>query len=916
MSEPCRFVQLFDRVVDLQQGVVTGQGEDVRLGTKELRLLEHLVQAGVPVSRDDLLKYVWGVSAQVDTRTIETTVRRLRTKIEVDPNAPRHVITEHGMGYRFVAVETPKVDLPRPSPDGLIGRDREFVEVVDRLSAGQFLTLTGPGGVGKTRLATEILRQNRGRSEFFDLSPCRSRTDLLARVAEGVGVSLHQDELASIQCLGRAFRVMGPAMVVFDNFEQLTADGSDILKIWRDMAPALAILVTSRERVGLSGEVVFEVGPLSRDASARLFRERALASGVALEALKEGDITALCERLDGLPLAIELAAARVRTLGTARMADPTQGLLGLLTRRFRDAPDRQATLRGALDWSWGLLSPIEQRGLALCSLFSGGFSLGELEAVSDDPGMEAVLEELVDQSLVRVLEPSAEEVRFGLYFCVREYAQERWAEAPDSGTEFRFVRYFADFAWAEAQASETPRGPVALANLQKERLNLEEAFERSPTVAPALCGRLGWALLRWSRFGGSWHAESARVKRVVEEYPSLPVEAVAWLQAGLLLHFDADFSKYLRRAQEVQDLALSIGDRELAIRAAVHRGAALGASGQFEEGIAVLEAAAVEAEGTGSRLSTFARVYLATAVFFSGDAPRALQAIDREIPALRAGGSPQLRANALVLRGQALGALGRGAEAMGAFEEAEQIHLSFPVSIDLAHLYMSMAGAWSDGLCALQQVYPDGVEAWPLPAASIDKVLDYCDRAQALYGRHGASTGHLAIVELVKLDVVALDDRSPERFSPLDALYELYGGRDVPGIPAMALQTLVRALWRQGRPQEAIALYRSAPPEALQIDLRWRIDGAVEMMHMALAACFAMTGDAAGAKQHLEFPLPEDDFLRRAHELTEAIVAVHLGEAGAVELAHRRLAEHSAQVGLSAHVRRTAIALLEQLNRP
>ena len=916
MTEPdfCRFVQLFDRVVDLQQGVITGEGDEVRLGTKELRLLEYLVRAAGPVSRDDLLQHVWGVSAQVDTRTIETTVRRLRTKIEADPTTPRHLITEHGTGYRFVSVEVPKAELPRLPPQGLIGREHEFEEVCRKLSAGRLVTLVGLGGAGKTRLATEILRSVQGRTEFFDLASCRGRADLLTRVAEYLGVSIHQEESASIQCLGRAFRAMGRAVAVFDNFEQLTGKCSDILNSWREMAPDLAMIVTSRERVGLTGEWVFEVGPLSLPASIRLFRERAVAAGATPDSLKESDIASICQRLDGLPLAIELAAARARVLGTARLADPTQGLLGLLTRRFRDTPDRQATLRGALDWSWSLLSADEQRGLALSSLFSGGFTAEALTAIAGDPGIQFILEELVDKSLVRILAPETEEVRFGLYFCVREYAQEKWSADPDPAQELRFVEHFSKVARRSLEGLDGPGDLAALKCLHRERLNLEEAFERAVRIDPPSAGWIGSGLLRWARHVSSWHRQTARILEVLEQHPHWPGEVRARLQVSLLFKLEGAFPFYVKTATEARDAALAAGEREVAILAAATLGAVLGGTAEFEQALAILRGAVSDAERAGSPLLMTCRILLARVLMYAGEPAEALSVVDAAIAETRVRGAQSVRANAHSLRGRILAEQGQGPAAIREYEEAEQILVRFPGTFDRANVCTFMADALLDGFTTSPGPYPEGVESWRLSSQILERAAEYAVRMGQLFIQNGASEQQFVLLEAGRLECEICDGVDPDRFRCMNRLFEILADPAMAGVRAVPLSILVRAYWLQHRPQEALALYHSVMAQEGEPDFRWFAYEGTILLQLTLAGCYAQLGRAAEADDWLERVQPTKEALRRAKKLMQALVGVELGRPGAVAAAQECLEALAPAIGTSRHIRRLAMVLASRIN--
>ena len=385
-----------------------------------------------------------------------------------------------------------------------IGREREVEKVQHRLLHPdiRLLTLTGPGGVGKTRLGLEVARQVRDQFAdgvcFVSLAPISDSALVPSAIAQALGVKQGAGQSVT-EALEQYLRERH-LLLLLDNFERLLEAGPPIAQLLA-ACPRLKMLVTSRVILRLQREHVCEVPPLTLPAAGhqaspeqlgqyegiRLFAERARASSSEFMITTENApaVTELCRQLDGLPLAMELAAARVRLLPPDAMLARLGNRLALLTDGARDLPDRQRTLRATLDWSYDLLSVAERSLFARLAVFVGGWSLEAAEAVCNADDEAEVLHHmsaLVDKSLVKQQADIQHEARFTMLETVREYALERLEESGElERLRRRHAAYFLKTAEEAEFALQGPLQAAWLDRLETEHDNFRAALSWSLT---------------------------------------------------------------------------------------------------------------------------------------------------------------------------------------------------------------------------------------------------------------------------------------------------------------------------------------------------------------------------------------------------------------------------------------------------
>jgi predicted ATPase/class 3 adenylate cyclase len=464
-----------------------------------------------------------------------------------------------GLASEFPALKTLEnrpTNLPAQATP-LVGRVQELEELCELVRAdGRIVTLTGPGGTGKTRLAlqaaAELLESFRDGAFFVPLAAVIDPDLVLPAVAQTLSVTS-----AGIQTL-EGYLADKELLLVLDNLEQILEVAPHLAELCAQGA-GMKLLITSREPLRLSGERVYPVPPLDLERDAvELFVDRACAAKPDFELTSENAsaVGELCARLDGLPLAIELAAARISILTPTAMLDRLGDRLQLLTGGARDLPERQRTLRDTLEWSYDLLAVNEQQLFGRLGIFAGGFTLESAEGVCDAELDE--LASLVDKSLVR-----HDDGRYSMLETIRAYALERLGELGDE-----LASRHADYLLAladETYRKRHERFERGLDRIEAEHDNLRAALDwlhvHDPQRELELAGRLGSMWLQRSYLQeGRERLEQALHTQQGGQRAQARALALRWL--GAINGWLGETSTALGRLDESLELWRELGDRD------------------------------------------------------------------------------------------------------------------------------------------------------------------------------------------------------------------------------------------------------------------------------------------------------------------------------------------------------------------
>jgi predicted ATPase/DNA-binding XRE family transcriptional regulator len=647
------------------------RGQDAPFGARLRRLREAtgLTQEELAGRAGLSAKNISDLERGERRRPYPHTVRALADALELPEDeraALFAAVPKRGSGGRTVLAVAPEPTLPMP-PTPLVGRERDLEEVTGflRRRAVRLLTLTGTGGVGKTRLALEAAHDA---GEFFAdgvafvaLAPLNNAEYVVPSVVRSFGLRETAGQ-SPREALGAYLRTKR-LLLTLDNFEHLLEAAPEV-SWFIETCPNLTVLVTSRAPLRVGGEQEYPVPPLELPASTRdpgveevlgspsgrLFVERARAAspGFSLSRQNAAAVASICWRLAGLPLALELAAAKVRFLSPSSLL--TRLDRALSTGWGRDVPERQRTVRATLDWSHDLLSEPEKALFRRLSVFAGGFTLEAAEAVGAAGGEDTenvlyLLGELVEQSLVIAnTGANGNESRYGMLEPVRQYAKEKLEENEENEeTRQRHAAYFLDLTDRAAQELTRAEQDAWLERLGHEHDNLRAALswllEREDAEDAA---RLGWDLMWFWHIRGHLAEGQRWMERTLALEDSLTStgRAKAMTVVAALAFAQANFDRTTALTEEASRLAREAGDWEVLSLANLYAGSAALGRGEHNRAAAFATESVELYRTLGDQVGVgLALILLVHVALGEGDFVRAERLLDESEELLRAAGS-------------------------------------------------------------------------------------------------------------------------------------------------------------------------------------------------------------------------------------------------------------------------------------
>ena len=664
-----------DVVIDADAHRLLRDGHEIAIEPKAFAvLLEFLVHPGQLLSRDRLLDAVWGHN-YVTPGTLNRIVAQLRKALADDSEAPRCIQTVHGLGYRFIAplesrtpTATPALRFAPPArarmprrAEPLVGREQDIERLGRRLQESRLVTVVGPGGVGKTQLALEMV--HRVAVDYpdgvwlFDCTAIADSAELVRGLADLFGLRATAGSEDLLLRLGELLQ-QRRALLLFDNGERVAEPLGAIVETLLGACAELRVLATSQRRLNCMGEALYALSPLDVPPSGTwtttddvaalarvpavqllLMRSRAFASPFALTPASAPAVAGICRRLDGLPLALEIAAARLRLLSPEQLLARMDEHLLSLAEASPSRPDRHQALRALIAWSYALLSEREQSLLCGLSVFAGTCTLGGAGAIGVAYGLDEVevlelLGGLADKSLL-VVDVATNPPSYRLLDSVRLFARERLAT---SGDEARMcdahLAHFVELSERASAEIQGERQQLWCDRVRREWDNLQAAFNHALTRpelaehALALSANLCW----YFRMSADYFAAARWLEQALAA-PGAPTRhrALALVAFGIVLHHAGDRGRAGPALREGIALATRQGDGWLA--------------------------------GTGEAM-------LAYELALCGDFDGAETCVEAALALARTRDEPWLYSVALLSRGLTRGLCGRHAEAERCLREA------------------------------------------------------------------------------------------------------------------------------------------------------------------------------------------------------------------------------------------------------
>jgi len=707
--------------LDADGGSLWRGDHQIPLAPRPFALLQYLAERpGRLVTKDELLDTVWA-GVIVGDAVLKVAVREVRKALGDSTNAPLFVETVHGRGYRFRGgARAGQLPVLLTS---FVGRDAELTALDAALQTHRLVTLRGAGGVGKTRLAREIADRQRDRFAdgiwWVELAGVDRPDLVVSALAATLGIRDSRDH-PIVEALADFVRPR-TLLIALDNCEHVLAGCVPVVARLLGVAPHLSVLATSREPLGLAGEKVFVVPPLDvpppdatsgavrAAAAVRLFMARAADAdpswAVTPETVRAA--AAICRRLDGLPLAIEIVAARAGALSAPDLlAHVDAGLAGVARDRGVDA-GRHRSLEAAFAWSYDLLDAGDREFLQQLAVFPSTFSIEAADAVcrTASGSSRERLAALVDKSLVSTLggaEPGRR--RYRLLELIRAWVRDKTTAAERAGPEKRHADWFAALAALQRPLLNSAGRTIGLAALTAERDNLRTALAWSLNADPAIAIRLTANVWWWWFHTNQWRDGRGAVEAALQRSPAPDAaRAEALCGAGALAWFQGDHEHARDRLDQSIAVARTTGPGHVLIRA-------LDFLGQVEADLGALDAAtrhAREAVATaralkhgwelGVSLTGFGNVLL-----FTGAIEESVPAYAESVNLLRETGDRWALGMALRNLGVVTRRRGRVGESLAIFRESleslREVDDTWFVSRTIEELAKSLAAqaAWRD----------------------------------------------------------------------------------------------------------------------------------------------------------------------------------------------------------------------------